>query len=139
MLMFCMAAAVFIPRRLIMVNNTISPIAIALVTGSENANSSWNGVTAARARDAMEQEAGEAVYKAGQGMIGLGKIGGHAAGDRHFRAELGKAKAAEYANYAADYPAHKRHTHGHVYTLKHVAAKIIDTGTYGHAGHKADA
>jgi len=57
MLMFCMAAAVFIPRRLIMVNNTISPIAIALVTGSENANSSWNGVTAARARDAMEPEA----------------------------------------------------------------------------------
>lgn len=71
-------------------------------------------------------------------MIGLGKIGGHAAGDRHFRSKLGKAKAAEYADYAADYPTHKRHTHGHVYALKYVAAKIIDTGAYGHAGHKAD-
>jgi len=71
-------------------------------------------------------------------MIGLGKVGGHAAGYGHFRAELGKAKAAEYADYAADYPTHKRHTHGHVYALKYVAAKIIDTGAYGHAGHKAD-
>ena len=70
-------------------------------------------------------------------MICLGQIGGQTAGNRLFCAKLCKADAAKNAYYAANQPAYKSHAHGHVGTLKYVAAKIVNTGAYGHACHKA--
>ena len=54
-------------------------------------------------------------------------------------AKFGEAQSAQHGNYTTDHPAQQCQAETEVGSLKYIAAQIVNSRSYGHSGHKADA